>query len=234
MIKILSMRITTAILRQGIPGIAILHLLIGSATVSLAETPASNGRVRRDLFRMNLPRMGKPWPCQPGSLWINAQASHKFIIFPEFGSRKGAPPIHLSADYSFDQHWSAGIYYGFYNGRYTDLYGNEPYESQIRAYLGGLRLSLHFADIFNNAFGEVVNVRKWDFYATTHVGWYTFRWDVNQIHREQQDFSEGSFGSLGLVLGARWIPVPKLAVFIEGGKGPVGWLSFGISGKLMK
>lgn len=228
------MRITTAPTRQGIPIVATLLFIFLSVSAMGADLDAPMGRVRKDLFRMNLPRMGKQWPCQPGSLWINAQGSTKFIVFPEFGSRKGLPPLHLSADYSFDQHWSLGVYYGFYNGRYSDVYGNELYESQIRAYLGGLRLSLHFADIFNNAFGEVVNVRKWDFYATSHVGWYSFRWDVNPKYREQQDYSEGSFGSLGLVLGARWIPIPKLALFVEGGKGPVGWLSLGISGKLMK
>ena len=228
------MRITTAPLRQGIPGIAFLLLFLFQTGSSWADPAGPSGRVRRDLFRMNLPKMGKKWPCQPGSLWINVQASHKFIIFPEFGSRKGTPPLHISGDYSFDQHWSAGIYYGFYNGIYTDVYGNELYESQIKAYLGGVRLSLHFADMFNNVFGEVVNVRKWDFYATTHVGWYSFRWNVGEKFRGQQDYSEGAFGSLGLVLGARWIPIPKLAIFAEGGKGPVGWFSLGISGKLIK
>jgi hypothetical protein len=126
------------------------------------------------------------------------------------------------------------LYYGFFHSTYTDSYGSEAYQSQIKSNFGGIRLTFHFADVFNNTFGEVVNVKKWDFYSTANLGWYSFRWDVSSKYIEQQDFSDGSFGSAGLVLGVKWIPHPKIGMFIEAGKGPVGIISFGVSGKIMK
>lgn len=197
------------------------------------STVSSPGR-GRDFLGINLPMLGNKWPFKKGALWINLSASKKYIIFPEFGSQKGLLPMQISADYSFDNHWAFGIYYGFFNSTYTDTYGSEAYDSRITSNFGGIRLTFHFADVFNNTFGEVVNVKKWDFYSTAALGWYSFRWDVAPKYAEQQDFSDGSFGSASLVLGAKWIPHPKIGVFLEAGKGTVGVISFGLSGKIMK
>jgi hypothetical protein len=188
----------------------------------------------RDFLGLKLPMLGNKWPNRKGSVWLSFNTSRKYLIYPDFGRQKGIPPLQFSIDYSFDHHWSLGAYYGFFNSTYVDTYGNEPYESRIRSFSGGVRLSFHFADIFNNAFGEVVNVRKWDFYSTAFLGWYSFHWDVEEKYLAQQDFSEGSFGSMGIIVGAKWIPHPKIGIFIEAGKGPVGLVNFGISGKIMK
>jgi hypothetical protein len=188
----------------------------------------------RDFLGMNLPMLGNKWPHKRGSLWINLSAAKKYIIFPEFGSQKGLLPMQISGDYSFDNHWALGAYYGFFNATYTDSYGSEAYESHIKSNFGGIRLTFHFADVFNNTFGEVINVKKWDFYSTASLGWYSFRWNVASKYTQKQDFSDGSFGSASLILGAKWIPHPKIGIFVEAGKGTVGIISFGVSGKIMK
>ena len=203
------------------------------ASETSADPDLPGGR-RRDFLGMSYPTMGNKWPNRKGSVWIHSQASFKHIIYPDFGQQNGLPPIHLTADYSFDHHWSLGAYYGRFRSTYVDVYGNEFYESDIKSYFGGLRLTLHFTDIFNNAFGEVVNVRKWDFYGSAFIGWHSISWDVAPKYFGQQDFSEGSFGSLGLVLGCRWLPFKRLGVFAEAGKGPTGYFSFGLSGKIIK
>lgn len=189
---------------------------------------------RRDFLGMNLPMLGTKWPNKQGTVWLSVNTTKKYLIYPEFGTQKGVPPIQLSCDYSFDNHWALGLYFGHFNSTYHDTYGSELYKSQIKSLTGGIRLTFHFADIFNNAFGEVVNIRRWDFYATSFIGWYNYRWDVNNKYLNQQDFSGGAFGSMGVMLGAKWIPHPKFGIFLEVGKGPVGLFNFGISGKIIK
>jgi hypothetical protein len=188
----------------------------------------------KDFLGMNLPMIGNKWPYRTGSLWIHLQASEWFLIYPDFGKRTGLPPLQVAADYSFDNHWAIGTYFGMFHGTYFDNYGNGNYKSQVNGYNGGLRLTLHFSDIFNNLFTEVINIKKWDLYATSHLGWYSYRWAVDPIYEDQQDFSSASFASVGLVLGARYHITPKTGIFIEAGKGPVGIISGGISAKLMK
>ena len=200
---------------------------------TFTSSVANPGR-KRDFLGMNLPMLGNKWPHKSGSLWINMSAAKKYIIFPEFGSQKGLPPMQISGDYSFDNHWAFGVYYGFFNATYTDSYGSEAYQSHIKSNFGGVRLTFHFADVFNNTFGEVINVKKWDFYSTASLGWYSYRWQVAPKYVEKQDFSDGSFGSASLVLGAKWIPHPKIGIFLEAGKGTAGMISFGVSGKIMK
>jgi hypothetical protein len=194
----------------------------------------SNPAPKRDFLRMNLPVIGNKWPYRSGSLWVSLQMSRAFITYPSFGSQSGLPPLQLSIDHSFDNHWALGVYGGFFNSTYTDNFGNEQYSAKIKAFNGGLRLTLHFSDIFNNAFAEVLNVKKWDLYSTMSAGWYSYKWQVAPIYTETRDYTNASFGSLGLVLGLKWIPTPKYSLFVEGGKGPVGWVSFGLAGKLIK
>ena len=196
------------------------------------SNPLSRGR--RDFLRMNLPVIGNKWPNRQGSLWVGLQASSAFIIYPKFGQRTGFLPLQVSVDHSIDDHWALGAYAGYFNSTYTDKYGEQTYQSKITGFNGGLRLTLHFADIFNNMFAEVLNLKKWDLYSTASAGWYAYNWQVDPIYTNTRDFSNASFGSFGLVVGVKWIPIPQLGIFVEGGKGPVGWVSFGISGKLVK
>jgi len=191
-------------------------------------------RGKRDFLRMNLPVIGNKWPYRPGSLWISLQSHHAFIIYPTFGTRTSLPPLQLSVDHSFDSHFALGAYFGYFKSTYTDSYGISKYQSDLTGYNGGIRLTFHFTDIFNNAFMEVLNVKKWDLYSTASAGWYSYNWKVEEKYTDTQDFNNGSFGSFGLVLGIKWLPTPKTGIFIEGGKGNVGWFSAGLSVKLVK
>ena len=208
-------------------------ILFFQTSFSMAEGQNSL-RGKRDFLRMNLPVIGSKWPFRPGSLWLSLQSHHAFIIYPTFGTRSGLPPLQLSADHSFDNHFAFGLYFGYFNSTYTDMYGESKYESILTGYNGGIRLTFHFADIFNNAFMEVLNVKKWDLYSTAFAGWHSYKWNVEEKYTGTQDYTNGSFGSFGLVLGLKWLPTTKTALFIEGGKGTVGYFSAGIAVKLVK
>jgi hypothetical protein len=213
--------------------IGVLLFVLALPGIALAEAPDGLTRSSRDFLGFRLPLMGSRWGFRTGSVWAGVQAARSYIVYPRFGSHKGVP-LQFQADYSFDNHWAAGVYGGLFQATYSDIYGSETYQSRLLSYSGGLRLTLHFSDVFNNVFGEVVNVRKWDFYSTAFAGWYSYRWKVDRLYEGQQDFSDGSFGSMGLVLGARWMPHPRLGIFAEAGKGPVGYLALGLSARVVK
>jgi hypothetical protein len=57
---------------------------------------------------------------------------------------------------------------------------------------------------------------------------------VDQKYRGSRDFSIGSFSSIGIMAGIKWLPRPRFGVFVEGGKGPVSIFGFGLSAKILK
>ena len=213
-----------------------IFFLADSQSVSANDNSSSPlfSRRRGDFLGLNMPRMGNKWPNRKGSGWLSLQTSAKYTAYPVFGRIQGMVPLQVSFDYSFDNHFTIGGYVGRFEANYLDTYGTEPYKCAILSNSGGLRMSLHFSDLFNNMFGERVNVRKWDLYATGHIGWHTITWNVDQKYRGSRDFSIGTFSSIGIMAGIKWLPTPRFGVFVEGGKGPVSIFGFGLSAKILK
>jgi hypothetical protein len=188
----------------------------------------------RDFLGLNLPIIGNKWPYRRGSIWTGLQGSHAFINYPKWGTRSGLIPLQANIDYSFDHHWAIGAYIGYFGSTYSGTYGDEKFESRFQSFSGGLRITLHWSDVFNNLFFEVVNIRKWDIYTTTFIGYYSQNWNVAYRYLQTQDFSEGSYTTMGIIMGLRWHPWPKVGLFVEGGKGPVGYLGFGLNVKVRR
>lgn len=180
-----------------------------------------------------LPKNGNRWPFGRGSVWFSAAANSKMIVYPVFGQVSGIPWM-ASAEYSFNDHFAFGAYGGFYQGTYTEPFGSDTYESKLRSYVYGLRLTFHFADIFNRTFLEVVNTRRWDLYATLTAGIVHYDWNVSYKYLHYRDFSPKSFGSVGGVVGIRYCPIPRLGFFAEVGKGVFGYYGFGAALKIVK
>jgi hypothetical protein len=191
-------------------------------------------RRRNDFLGLNLPRMGNKWPYLKGAGWLSLQMPVKYTAYPAFGQIVGLRPLQLSFDYSFDDHFSIGAYLGRFQSDIQDNYGTEFYRSSFRSNSGGVRLSFHFADLINSFVGTHINVRKWDFYSTAHIGWYTRNWTVSEMYRKTRDYSNGSFSNVGIMLGAKYHPIQRIAIFAEGGIGPVSVYGFGITGKIIK
>lgn len=189
--------------------------------------------VEGDLLGLRMPRIGVKWPVNKGSLWLSLGTQHWMYIYPKFGKVTGFP-ILLSGDYSMDAHLTFGLYAGYYRPQYNEPYGSDRYSSYLKSYVGGVKLSFHFTDLFNNAFHEVLNLRKWDLYASLSAGIVHYTWAVDPKYQEYRDFTPVTFPMLGLVVGARYLVLPKLAVFAEAGRGVFGYVGFGVATKVMK
>lgn len=180
-----------------------------------------------------LPRVSYKWPFPKGSGWMNLQTPLAFTAYPNFGRVDGLPPVQVSFEYSFDPHFSIGGYLGRYRANILDWYQNEPYKTSFWSNSGGIRMSVHFADLLNAFAGTRINLKKIDLYATGSLGWYTRNFTtVSERYRSNRDYSFGSYSAPGLMLGIRYFPVEKLGIFAEGGWGPVSLFGIGISGRL--
>jgi hypothetical protein len=216
--------------------IAILVLFLTEANALLGNNLNAllKTRKRKDFLGFNMPRMGNKWPYLKGAGWLSLQMPVKYTAYPTYGQVVGLRPLQLSCDYSFDDHFSIGAYLGRFQADIQDFYGSEFFRSSFRSNSGGIRLSLHFADLINSFVGTRINVRKWDFYSTAHMGWYTRNWAVGERYRGTRDFSNGSYSNIGIMMGVKYHPIQRLAVFAEGGIGPVSLFGFGITGKIIK
>lgn len=199
------------------------------ATLGNAGFPA----IHDDFLGLRLPKNGVKWPVRKGSLWLNLSTNRWLYAYPKFGSITGLP-ILVSADHSFDDHWTIGAYGGYYSPTYNEPFGSDRYDSHLKSYVGGLRLSFHFADVFNKAFHEVLNLQRWDLYTSLSAGVVHYTWKVDNKYINHRDFTPVTFPSVGLVAGVRFLIFPRLAVFGEIGKGVFGYVGFGLSAKIVK
>lgn len=190
--------------------------------------------IQRDFLGIDLPNVGIKWPYRKRSMWLGLQSGIGFINYPDFGSRKGLLPLQLNADYSFDDHWAIGAYFGYFGNTYSYGYAVQTLNAKFTSMAGGVRLTLHWSDVFNDMFREVLNILSWDLYTTAFAGMYTRKWDLDTDFKDRYDFSEGNKAQYGIVMGLRWHPAPKFGVFAEGGIGPVGYFGFGLNAKIMK
>ena len=199
---------------------------------NLVPEPAASAFGKRGgIFKYHLSRNGVHWPVREGSLWLSGGTNRFLFLYPKVNSSDGFP-VQISADYSFDDHFTIGAYGGYYGNKYIFLYGMEPYNNYLKSYVGGLRLGFHFTDFFNDMIYGRINMSKWDIYSTIHIGIVRYQWEETAWNKDQQDFTAHTFASIGLVAGIRYIITPSFSLYAEGGKGVFGYMGFGAAVKI--
>lgn len=198
------------------------------------ELPSDNtpgGGKKGGIFKMHYNRYGMRWPVRKGSWWTSVSTNRWLYPFPKSTAGDGFP-LQFSVDYSFEDHWTIGAYGAYYRSILTASYGTSQIQYPITGYSAGSRLGFHFTDLFNDSFGEVVNMSKWDFYSTAHIGFISYRFDGSAEVRTQDQYRNATLPSLGIVLGSRYLITPHFAVFAEAGKGTLGYFGAGAAFKL--
>lgn len=213
--------------------IAILTLAFSGVSQASSNLPSYDRKFYNLLMGKGLPKNGNRWPMAKGSVWTGISMGSKLSVYPQFGSISGYP-LYAFGDYSYSDHMSIGGYFGYYRGNYQVEYGVNMYESQLQSFVGGARLTFHFADVFNRLFLEVVNVKKVDLYSTLHAGFVQYNWNVDPLYQFHKDYSPVNKPSAGLVVGLRYLPHSKVGIHVEVGKGVYGNVSFGVAYKIVK
>jgi hypothetical protein len=93
----------------------------------------------------------------------------------------------------------------------------------------GARMTFHGADILNSELGADINVKQWDIYGTLSAGIVSKTWSVDSRYSAGRNFDSYIYPSIGLVLGAKYFTTQTFAIHGEIGKGPFGFLTFGVS-----
>lgn len=176
---------------------------------------------------LDLPSTGSRWPFPTGAIWVHASTSFGVIGYPSYGNRRVFLPLMLSADYSFDPHWSLGGYLGYFSIAYDDSYLGERYSSRLSNWVLGGRLTFHGTDVINELTGADIDVTDWDIYGILSLGLVNRTWRVDSDYRESRNFDSITYPSLGLVVGAKYFVSNTFAIHAELGKGALGALTFG-------
>lgn len=216
--------------------LAALSAIVLNVSAANAKEPSPSGYPKKvSVNSIRFPRINHKWPFPTGSGWLSLQTQMLYTAYPDYGRSFGLPPLQLSFDYSFDPHVSIGGYLGRYRTDIFDNFGNEPYKTSFWSNSGGIRVTVHFADMLNAYAGSSIDLKKWDVYATGSLGWYTRNFStVSERYRNNRDYSFGSYSRPGLVAGIRYFPIEDLAVFAEGGWGAVSVFGIGLSGRILK
>jgi len=180
-------------------------------------------------FGSYLPNTGAMWPFPKGAVWINLNTSLGVWGYPSLGTRSAFLPFTVAAEYSIDPHWAFGPYFGYHSVSYSDSYLGESYSGKLRNILFGARLTFHGADVIKKYFGADINIKKWDIYGTLSAGMNSRNWNVENRFEQLHDYESNIYPSLGFVIGAKYFAYSTFAVHGEFGKGPFGFVNFGVS-----
>ena len=202
------------------------------AQTSDSRLKNTSAKANSDPFGLDLPATGSKWLYPTGTVIASVGTSLGVIGYPSWGSRSAFLPILIQAEYSFDPHWSAGGYLGFYSIRYSEHYGPESYSSRLSSTILGGKLTFHGTDILNELLDVDMDLRKIDLYSSFSAGLVSRKWKVDQHYESTRNWSRQVYPSLGLVLGARYFFVPGFSVYGEIGKGQFGFFTFGGAWKL--
>jgi hypothetical protein len=193
-----------------------------------------NSPFQEDLLGLSLPTTGGKWPFPEGALWFHFNTSLGIIGYPTFGTRRAFLPFQACLDYGITPHLSVGPYLGVYTIRITDNYKGEQYDSKLRSFIMGGRLTFHGTDVLNEHLGAHIDVKQWDIYSALSVGVVTRSWSVDDKYSDSRsDYGVSIYPSTSLILGARYFITPGFAIHAETGKGSFGFLSFGISARIL-
>jgi len=185
--------------------------------------------IQGDFLGIRFPTTGSKWPFPTGSVWLHFSTSFILGGYPTFGTKSSFLPILGAAEISIDPHWAVGPYLGYYSINFSDSYLGESYSSNLKTFVFGGRITLHGADLLRKHMGADIDLKKWDIYGTLSAGMVVKNWAVESRFKETQNYDSSLFPSFGLMIGVKYFAYSTFAIHGEVGKGPFGFINFGIS-----
>ena len=174
-----------------------------------------------------------------GDITVNAGLSLGVIGYGGYGlyggNFSGFLPITANVEYSINDQFAVGGYAAFYSRGYNINYGSGRYKNGFRAFAFGGRGTFHATPLLNDALDANLDENKLDLYASVIAGLEVTSWYYDNDYYRQLGISAPNDNRvrpvLGPVLGVRYMFNPGLGVYFEGGRGALGWATFGVSFK---
>lgn len=164
---------------------------------------------------------------EQGDNLLSAGIGLGYYDYGYFGARNSSFPA-LTANYEigFHEYISAGPYVGYKSWNYN--YSGGDYGFSLLAL--GARGSFHYSTLINEALDMDINDEKLDLYVALILGVEIQKYtgDYGPYFTDQSD----SVVRFGPSLGARYYLSDNFAVYAEGGRGILSWLTLGATLKM--
>jgi hypothetical protein len=172
-----------------------------------------------------------------GDITVNAGLSLGVIGYGGYGfyggNFSGFLPITANVEYSINDQFAVGGYAAFYSRSYSYNFGGDRFKDGFRIFSFGGRGTFHATPLLNDALDANLDEDKLDLYGTVIVGLEVTNWYYDNGYwgtRGAPDYNRVR-PILGPVLGVRYMFNPGIGVYFEGGRGALGWATFGASFK---
>lgn len=173
----------------------------------------------------------------PGDIYFNAGVNFLFrnyapsvFNFWNNYNYRTTPPIVASLEVGVNEYLSFGGYAGFhsYGWDYRTSLGDYDYAYKNFGY--GVRGSFHYLYLINDLLDLELDEKHFDFYATVMIGLNTRSETRKEPGLTTTDLrTDGFFGTL---LGFRYMFNNTFGVYLEGGRGSLGYGNIGLTIKL--
>lgn len=163
---------------------------------------------------------------EKGDIAVNAGLSFGLIGYGYgyYGSASGFLPVSVNLEYSINDKFAIGPYFGIY----SRSYGAGDY--RFRALSFGARGTFHASEFLNDNLNMSINTDKLDIYGSLILGVETYSWKYDDSTIAGY-YANGSRFILGPVLGIRYNFSPAFGAFFEAGRGAFGYGTLGITMK---
>ncbi|MFP4289002.1 MAG: hypothetical protein ACLFQS_07070 [Bacteroidales bacterium] len=162
-----------------------------------------------------------------GTILVNGGFSLGYYNYGFLGSRSiSVPPITGVIEYGVHEFITAGVFAGYGRWTYDYLSGSSYSWSFINA---GARGSVHITRFFNEVFDQDIDEEKIDWYVSL-LGGLEIRGYNSTLYPDLYDNKTRVF--LGPISGVRYYLGNNFSIYLEGGRGALGYLTFGVSAKI--
>ena len=158
---------------------------------------------------------------EEGIVLIDLKTSTGAFRYTNFVSQK--TPVFIGADYGINNDFSAGVYGGWYQNTQIDSFAFD-----VNYYFYGGRFGLHFSDFIRAKTPLNINPQTVDIYATLWGGMNSSK----EITLKAESSSSKPVSEVGIYLGVRFYTKYRIGGLLELGKGPFGFMNFGICYKI--
>jgi hypothetical protein len=163
---------------------------------------------------------------------LGAGLSVGYYSYGFMGSRSlSIPPLGAYYEFGVHEKITVGPFAGLarWNYSYTG-FGSEFNYSWTFFQIGG-RGSYHMVALLNDWFDAEMDESKIDIYLSLLLGLEFRSYNVSSSFDGNDQFSSDMHLFIGPIAGFRYYLNPSIALFLEGGRGSFGALTFGVSSK---
>jgi hypothetical protein len=163
---------------------------------------------------------------QKGDILINAGISFGLIgySYTGYGSSSFALPLNASAEFSINENFGVGPYFGYFSRSYSY---SSTYRDKFSVMSFGGRLSFHAGNFLKENLNWNISTDKWDIYGSLFLGYENYRWKYDSDYAGIRTSNNAGRVVIGPVLGARYFINDRLGLFGEIGRGTFGLMTLG-------